>query len=634
MRIEVRPVLSACSPANLEIGFQDSPAHLSPHGAMPSPIKPRIIVCGLGLTGYKIFCLLKQQGASVVGISTKPLAPCVAAALAQSQALQSQGAQGPNSAYPLTVDADYCQDIIIGNLRSSTTLLQAGVHEAHTLVLATNDDALNLAILTQARVLNPRIRIINRLFNTSLGDRLDHTLPDHTSMSVAALSAPVFAFSALGNQAIGQLRLYDQTWPMHEEYIHEHHLWRGRRLSDLWDDRTRMLIYYLPHQTDIDLVSAVVQGKSLQVGDRLIVATQPSVRTVQRTLKQGFMEFMARLQQFQQRLRPTLTVMLALLVVIAIATITYVATSSPVPWVDALYFSVGMITGAGGQESVAEQAESSIKIFTVIMMLVGAGVIGICYALLNDFVLGSRFKQLWNSPRIPSRHHYIVCGLGGLGIQIVNQLHANGCPIVVIEKDGNNRFLHSAAALKVPVIQSDASLAATLAEANIHSAEALIASTSNDVANLEIALSAKGLAPRVPVIVRSQDPQFAPLAQTVFDFEAVLSPTELAAPSFAAAALGGRILGNGMTADTLWVALATMITPAHPFCGERVRDVAVSADFVPLYLEGRQHSVHGWNLLDTHLQPGDVLYLTMRASNLDHLWRSQPSAAWQERAYP
>ena len=72
---------------------------------------------------------------------------------------------------------------------------------------------------------------------------------------------------------------------------------------------------------------------------------------------------------------------------------------------DALYFSVGMITGAGGQEQVAEKAPDSIKIFTSVMMLVGAGVIGIYYALLNDFILGTRFSQFLDAARVPNRHH-------------------------------------------------------------------------------------------------------------------------------------------------------------------------------------------------------------------------------------
>jgi voltage-gated potassium channel Kch len=585
-------------------------------------MKPRIIICGLGRTGYKIFCLLKQQGASVVGIhDTQPEA--LVNDSFSCQDISRYGAcyiHGDSEFQP-----EFNADILIGNLRAAATLVAAGVNEAHTLVLTCNDDALNLAILTQARVLNPHIRIINRLFNTSLGDRLDHTLPDHTTMSVAALSAPVFAFAALGNRAIGQLKLFQQTWPIHEEYIGVHHPWVGRPLSSLWEDRTRMLIYYLPEGDRLDLISAVAQGRTLQVGDRLIVASQPTFRMIRKSLQQKVLAFASGFRQFQRHLRPTLVVLFTLLLTIFIATFTYVATNLDTPIVDALYFSVGMITGAGGNEAVAENGNATIKLFTVLMMLVGAGVVGICYALLNDFILGTRFQQLWNQVRIPQRHHYIICGLGGVGVQIMNQLRANGCDVLVIERDPTNRFLNAARSLKIPVITGDASLAATLQTANIRHAAALLAVTSDDVANLEIALSAKGLSAHLPVIVRNQDPQFAPLAQQVFDFEAVLSPAELAAPSFAAAALGGRILGNGVTADTLWIALATVITPSHPFCGRVVQEAAQQADFVPLYVETQQQTIHGWNLLDIRLSAGDVLYLTMPATQLEQLWRTDLS---------
>lgn len=557
-------------------------------------MKSRIIVCGLGRAGYQVFRLLKQQGATVVGINERPL---------HEHEIEPH------------------DEIIVGDLWTASTLLAAGIREAHTLVLATSDDALNLAVLTQARVLNPHIRVVNRLFNSSLGDRLDQTLPDHFSMSVAALAAPVFAFAALGNRAIGQLRLFDQTWPIREEYIDDNHPWRGRKLSDLWEDRSRMLIYYMPARNQMDLVSAVVCGKHLQPGDRLIVASQPQIQLTQRNIKQKLIEIFTGIRYFQQQIRPTIVILLVLLTTILGSTLLYTAVNSHISVVNALYFSVGLITGAGGDESVVEQAPDDIKLFTVVLMLVGAAVIGIFYALLNDFVLGTRLQQIWNTARVPHRHHYIVCGLGSVGIQIVTQLRASGCEVVVIERDPNNRFLNVARSLKVPIIQGDANLAATLQIAHASDAAALLAVASDDVANLEIALTAKGLSARLPVIVRNQNPQFAPLAQRVFDFEAVFSPAELAAPSFAAAALGGRILGNGMTAGILWVALATLITPAHPFCGKRVKDVAMEVDFVPLYIETKYQTTHGWNLLDIELNPGDVLYLTIPATQLELLWR-------------
>jgi Trk K+ transport system NAD-binding subunit len=562
-----------------------------------SYMKPRIIVCGLGRTGYKVYSLLKLQGAAVVGINDRSL-PHLEADIAANT-------------------------ILIGDFCTASTLIAAGIRDAQTLVLASNNDALNLATLTQARVLNPHIRIINRLFNDSLGDRLDHILPGHFSMSVAALSAPVFAFAALGNRAIGQLRLFNQTWPIREEYIDEDHPWLGRKLSELWEERSRMLIYYLPAYKQMDLVSAVLAGRHLEYGDRLIIATQPRNHSARRTFRQQMLNMLVGLRYFQEHIRPTILVTVVLLLTILIATITYTAANAHVSVIDALYFSVGMITGAGGGEEVAEMAPADIKVFTVMMMLVGAAVIGIFYALLNDLILGTRFQEFWNTARVPHRNHYIICGLGGVGVQILQQLHANGCEIVVIEHDPNNRFLNVARALKVPVIIGDAKVATTLQTARVSGAAALLSVTNDDVVNLEIALSAKGLAPRLPVIVRSQNPQFANLAQQVFDFEAVLSPVELAAPSFAAAALGGRVLGNGMTADILWVALSTLITPAHPFCGKRIQDVAMDTDLVPLYLEAKRQTTHGWNLLEVELAPGDVLYLTMPATHLEQLWRTQ-----------
>lgn len=566
---------------------------------MLNPMKSRIIVCGLNQTGYKVYSLLKQQGATVVGIHDRPLSH---------------------------LEADIATNqVLIGEISTAATLIAAGIQTAHTLVLTSNDDALNLSTLTQARVLNPHIRIINRLFNASLGDRLDHILPNHFSMSVAALAAPVFAFAALGNRAIGQLRLFNQTWPIREEEIDENHPWLGRKLSDLWEDRSRMLISYLPTHKQMDLVKAMICGRSLQVGDRLIIATQPRTPIVRRNFRQRMLSVLMSLRYFQQHIRPTILITLVLLLTILLATVTYTAANSHISAVDALYFSVGMITGAGGKEEVAEAAPDDIKVFTALMMLVGAAVVGIFYALLNDFVLGTRFQQFWNTARVPHRNHYIICGLGGVGVKILQQLHANGCEVVVVERDPNNRFLSVARSLRVPVIQGEANVASTLQTAHIAGAAAVLAVTSDDVVNLEIALTAKGLVPRTPLIVRNENPQFAALSQQVFDFEAVFSPVDLAAPSFAAAALGGQILGNGMTADILWVALSTLITPAHPFCGRRVKEVAMEADLVPLYLESKRQTMHGWNLLDVELLPGDVLYLTMPATNLEQLWRAHPT---------
>lgn len=73
-------------------------------------MKPLIIVSGLGCTGYKIYNLLKQQGANVIGISDR-------AAPLRDRAMTTQ------------ID----DNIIMGDLRSPQVLIQAGIKKAYCL---------------------------------------------------------------------------------------------------------------------------------------------------------------------------------------------------------------------------------------------------------------------------------------------------------------------------------------------------------------------------------------------------------------------------------------------------------------------------------------------------------------------
>ncbi len=616
----------------------------------------QVIVCGLGRTGYRIFSLLRQQGIAVSGISDRPFP------------------RDPSK-------------IIVGDPRTPTTLIRAGIRQARTLIIASSKESDNLAVLMQARLLNPKIFVINRLFNSKLGDRLDQTLPYHASLSVSKLAAPVFTFSALGSKAIGQLELSGRTWPIHEEFIHRRHPWRGRSLYDLWVDRDTMLIYYLPNQTHInesaysesypsvpqlvtpaendesygelegesnsgedhsasgpndngdngftsdartlviprktDLVGAVLARQSLEPGDRIIVATHPKTNRVRYGVQRQWTKFLAGVRSFQNSGEPAIAAVVALVVAIVVSVSVYVGTTDS-SLVDALYFAVGMITGAGGQEKVAEQSPELVKIFTAVMMLMGAAIIGVCYALLNDYILGSRFRRLLTVAQMPTRDHFIVCGLGSLGVRIAQELHRSGYEVLVLDRNPNNRFLNVIRASKIPVVIEDASLPAALEAANITHAAGLLAVTSDDTTNLEIVLSARTLAPKLSTTMRSEDPHFALMAQQVFDLDSVLSPVELAAPSFAATALGGKILGNGLTSDTLWVALGTLITPRHILHGKVVSEAAQSSDFVPLYLVRGNQEIRRILLLNTRLRDGDVLHLSIPANKLAQLWQATP----------
>ena len=210
-------------------------------------------------------------------------------------------------------------------------------------------------------------------------------------------------------------------------------------------------------------------------------------------------------------------------------------------------------------------------------------------------------------------------------MEVVRQLHSQGQEVVVIEADANNRFLHTARSLGVPVIIEDACMDSTLKLANLDKAQAILPVTSKDLVNVQIALTAKSITPTITVVLRAKDQQFGQSVQDIFNFDTVLSPTDLATHSFTAAALGGKILGNGLTDDLLWIAIGTLITHDHPFLDRSVQEVAIDANFVPLYLQKKGKTIHSWDLLTAILEPADVLYLTIPATGLAKLCHNSSS---------
>ncbi|MGC1308727.1 MAG: NAD-binding protein [Phormidesmis sp.] len=577
-------------------------------------MKAQVIVCGLDQVGYRIFLILEQQGVQVVGISEGH-------SDFPQQRLRHRTPTG---------------NIIVGSLRAEKTLIEAGIREARTLLLASADDALNLAILTQARLLNPHICIVNRLANVPLGERLDRTIPHHVSMSVSALVAPIFAFAAIQRPVIGHLNILGKVWPVTVENIGSGHPLCGHSLSSLWENSERMLLTYEPAQPSLSsqspgLMAAIQVQKRLEAGDRIIWAelqkAKPSRWSLQRMVSTTLRGF----KQFRTFSRAMILVLFVLLATIGIAITAYVTSNHATSVVDALYFSVGMITGAGGQEAVAENSTALVKVFTAVMMLVGAGVIGVFYALLNDYILGTHLQQILMTTRVPQSGHRIVCGLGRVGFRAIGLLNQLGEEVVALEREPQNQFLRAARAQNIPMIVGNAAVPEVLKLANVEKAASLLAITSDDAVNLEIAISAKSIAPGLPVIVRIQDPKFAEQIKQVFKFEHVISPSELTAPAFAAAAIGGRILGNYSAQNGLWLAIATLITPNHPLCDRTLQEAAATEAFTPLYAELNQQLLQGRSLLNMTLTDGVVLYLIMPAQRWDQLWGAK--ATLQSASY-
>lgn len=165
--------------------------------------------------------------------------------------------------------------------------------------------------------------------------------------------------------------------------------------------------------------------------------------------------------------------------------------------------------------------------------------------------------------------HIVLIGLGHLGYRVVQKLHEMGENIVVVEVMPGTHTTIAARDMGIPVIQADARHPGALEGANIKDARTIILASQDDAMNLQIALRARSLNPRIQVVIRIFDEDFAHSLQEQFGFIA-LSATEMAAPVFAAAAAGADVT-NPISIEGQLLGLARItIKPNSPFANKTV----------------------------------------------------------------
>ena len=153
--------------------------------AVASTMNKHIILVGLGHLGYRIAQTLHEMGKNVVIIELKATQHTVSAA-------REMGIP-----------------VIEEDARNATALEGANIKDAQTIILASQNDAMNLQIALKARSLNPTIQVVIRIFDEDFA----HALQDQfgfTAMSATEMAAPVFAAAAAGADVTNPISIEGQ----------------------------------------------------------------------------------------------------------------------------------------------------------------------------------------------------------------------------------------------------------------------------------------------------------------------------------------------------------------------------------------------------------------------------------------
>ena len=212
-----------------------------------------------------------------------------------------------------------------------------------------------------------------------------------------------------------------------------------------------------------------------------------------------------------------------------------------------------------------------LQLFFFIMPVVG--IIFLAQGLTDFGILlfnrKSRGKEWEMAVASTMNQHIVFVGLGHLGYRVAQKLHEMGESVAILEINLGTHTISAARDMGIPVIQADARQPGALESANIKDARTIILASQNDAMNLQIALKARSLNPKIQVVIRIFDEDFAHALQEQFGFIA-LSATEMAAPVFAAAAAGADVT-NPISIEGQLLGLARItIKPKSVFVNKSV----------------------------------------------------------------
>ncbi len=173
-------------------------------------------------------------------------------------------------------------------------------------------------------------------------------------------------------------------------------------------------------------------------------------------------------------------------------------------FLDSLYMTIITLATVGFEESYP--LSDGAKIFTILLIVFGVGLIGYVVGILAQHMFEGQFQRLVGRKKLEKkiealRDHFIVCGFGRIGALICKEFAAKPLSFVVIEK--NPELLAKLEEDQLLFLHGDATADETLLKAGIKRARGLVSVVASDSENVYITLTARGLNPDLFILARA-----------------------------------------------------------------------------------------------------------------------------------
>lgn len=215
--------------------------------AVASTFNDHIILVGLGHLGLRVAQYLHGMEEELVVLELKATQQTVAAARA--------------------LDIPVIQE----DATRETALEAVRIRQAKTIILCTQNDALNLQIALKARSLNPNIQVVIRIFDDDFAAGLERQF-GYRALSGTAMAAPVFAAAAAGADVTSPISVEGQPLSLARLSIKNRSALVGQTVGFLEDNyHLNVVLLRRNHHSEMHPTDAM----DIAAGDTLAVLGGP-----------------------------------------------------------------------------------------------------------------------------------------------------------------------------------------------------------------------------------------------------------------------------------------------------------------------------------------------------------------------
>ena len=254
-----------------------------------------------------------------------------------------------------------------------------------------------------------------------------------------------------------------------------------------------------------------------------------------------------------------------------------------------------------------------IRLFSLILTVVGTVFVGVIYALLTEALLSSRFEFTKQPPPIPQQNHLVLVGMGKIGQKVKALLEKFQQQVVGITF---NSSFYQQYASEMPLVTGN--LETALIAANLSQAQSIVIVTDDEILNLETALMAKTIAPHLNLVLKTSGIRISLHLRKLLPTAKIVGVYAVAATAFAGAAVGENILNLFRLGDNTILVTEYQIEAGDTLNGLLVADIAYGYGVVPIIYQQPNHASVLLPLDEPPLKVGDRLVVL---ANIDGLRR-------------